>query len=359
MQAEPAIDRPAPVRAGEELDAPALEAYLRAHLPGAEGPLEVEQFPRGYSNLTYLLRMGGRELVLRRPPFGANIKSAHDMGREFTILSGLIDSYGKVPRPLAYCDDASVIDAPFYVMERVRGIILRDRPPKGLELMPERMRAICHSLIDGMVELHGVDHRAAGLEGLAHPEGYVERQVTGWTGRYRRAQTDEVEGMDRAAEWLAANVPPERGASLIHNDYRYDNVVLDPADPTRIIAVLDWEMATIGDPWMDVGTTLGYWTEPGDPPALQQFGVTHLPGNLDRRQWVERYAERSGRDLPDPLFYYVYGLFKVGVIVQQIYARYRQGTTQDPRFAPLIHVVRACGDMALRALERGRIERLY
>jgi aminoglycoside phosphotransferase (APT) family kinase protein len=354
-----AIDRAENVREGEELDLGALEAYLREHLPGAAGPIEIEQFPRGFSNLTYLLRLGERELVLRRPPFGAKIKSAHDMGREFTILSGLIRTYPKVPRPLLYCDDESVIGAPFYVMERVRGIILRNRPPEGLALAPERMRGICRALIETLVELHAVDYRAAGLEGLARPEGYVARQVTGWTGRYRRAETDEVEGMDRAAEWLAANLPPERGAVLIHNDFRYDNVVLDPADPTLVVAVLDWEMATIGDPWMDVGTTLGYWAEPGDPAPLLQFGLTALPGNLDRRQWVESYAERSGRELPDPLFYYVYGLFKIGVIVQQIYARYRQGHTRDPRFAQLIHVVRACGDMATRALERGRIERLY
>jgi aminoglycoside phosphotransferase (APT) family kinase protein len=353
-----ALDQPTAVRPGEELDLAALEAYLRQHLPLPDAPLEIEQFPRGFSNLTYLLRVGEQELVLRRPPFGVRGRGAHDMGREFTILSALIDSYGKVPRPVVHCEDDSVLGAPFYLMERVRGIILRDRPPRGLDLAPDRMREICHALIDGLAELHAVDHRAAGLDTLARPEGYVERQVTGWTERYRRAQTDEVAGMEHAAAWLAANLPPESGAALIHNDYRYDNVVLDPADPTRIVAVLDWEMATVGDPWLDVGTTLGYWTEPGDPAALRQFGLTSLPGNLDRQQWFERYAERSGQTAPDPLFPYVYGLFKIGVIVQQIYARYRQGTTQDPRFAGLIAVVHACGDMATRALDRGRIHGL-
>jgi aminoglycoside phosphotransferase (APT) family kinase protein len=353
------IDEPAGVRPGEELDAAALGAYLRERMPELEGPLVVEQFPHGYSNLTYLLRMGGRELVLRRPPFGANVRSAHDMGREHTVLRALAGVYPKAPRPILRCDDPAVIGAPFYLMERVSGIILRNRVPEGLELTPERMRAVCHGLVDAMVELHGIDYRAAGLDGLAHPRGYVERQVTGWAERYHSARTDEVEGMERAAEWMAANRPPERGAALIHNDFRYDNVVLDPDAPERVTAVLDWEMATVGDPWMDVGTTLGYWTEAGDPPALQQFGITSLPGNLDRQAWVERYAERSGRESPDPLFYYVYGVFKVGVIAQQIHARFRQGYTRDARFAGLGHVVHACGDMAIRALERGRIGRLF
>lgn len=356
---EPAgVDRAAPVRPGEELDAAALQAYLRTHLPGVEGPLRVEQFPSGFSNLTYLLRLGERELVLRRPPPGADVRGGHDVGREFRVLSALHPVYGKVPRPLLFCADAAVPGAPFYLMERVRGVILRGRPPPGVELGPERMRAVCLAAVDTLAELHAVDWRAAGLEGVGRPEGYVERQVSGWTERWSRARTDDVPEMEAAAEWMAAHRPPESGAALIHGDFKYDNLVLDPADPTRVRAVLDWEMATVGDPLMDLGTSLGYWAEPGDPPELLQFGLTHLPGNLDRQGVVERYGERSGRDVSGALFPYVYGVFKVGVIAQQIYARYRKGHTRDPRFGGLIHVVRACGRMAARAVERGRISGL-
>jgi aminoglycoside phosphotransferase (APT) family kinase protein len=319
----------------------------------------VEQFPRGYSNLTYLLRWGERELVLRRPPFGAAIKSAHDMGREHRILSALHPAYPKAPRPLAYCADEAVLGAPFYLMERVRGLILRASPPAGLELTPALMAGMCHSLIDTLAELHSFDYAAAGLASLGNPQGYVERQVSGWSRRYAAARTDDLPALEAAAAWLADNRPPERGTALIHNDFKYDNLIFDPAEPTRVIAVLDWEMATIGDPLMDVGTTLGYWAEEGDPEALRAFGLTSRPGTLSRQGFAEAYAARSGRDIGDILFYYVFGLFKVAVIVQQIYARFRAGHTRDQRFAGLIHLVRACADMADRALQLGRISQLY
>ncbi|MEW5930691.1 MAG: phosphotransferase family protein [Gemmatimonadota bacterium] len=351
-------DRAAAVRPGEELDAAALEAYLRDALPGVAGPVVVEQFPRGFSNLTYLLRAGGREMVLRRPPHGADVRGGHDVEREFRVLSGLRPGYPKVPRPLAFCADPAVLGAPFYLMERVPGVILRDRLPAGLELGPERMRATCLALVDTLAELHAIDPAAAGLEGLGRPEGYAARQVEGWTGRWLRARTDEVPELDEAAAWLARSVPAEDGAALVHNDYKYDNLVLDPADPSRVRAVLDWEMATVGDPLLDLGTALGYWAEAGDPPELRRFGVTWLPGNLDRRGVAEAYAERSGRDVSGILFHYVYGLFKVAVIAQQIYARFLRGHTRDPRFGGLVHVVRACGRMAAAALERGRIHDL-
>jgi aminoglycoside phosphotransferase (APT) family kinase protein len=351
------IDQPTAVR--EALDTAPLEVYLREHLPAANGPLVVEQFPYGFSNLTYLLRMGDLELVLRRPPFGANIRGGHDMGREYRILSGLSKVYSKAPTPMAYCDEVAVIGAPFYVMQRVKGVILRNRLPQDLELKPELMRGLCLSFIDTMVELHNLDFQAAGLGDLGHPEGYVTRQVNGWTKRYHNARTDDIPEMEQVAEWLAAHLPRNSGATLIHNDYRYDNVVLEPSDLTRIVAILDWEMATLGDPLTDVGTTLAYWAEPNDPVELRQFGLTSLPGNLDRQQLVERYAEQSGRDVSNMLFYYVYGLFKNGVIVQQIYYRYRQGLTQDKRFAQLIRMVRTCGQMAMRAIAKERIHNLY
>jgi aminoglycoside phosphotransferase (APT) family kinase protein len=358
---KPPIDEPRAVRAGEELPAAALAAWLAPRVPGLAPPLTVEQFPSGHSNLTYLLRAGDRELVLRRPPFGAAIKTAHDMGREVRILSALAPVYPQAPRPLAACDDPGVIGAPFYVMERVRGVILRGpRPQAAAGLGPGVMRRLSTALVDTLVELHAVDAAAVGLADLGRPEGYVARQVGGWTERYLRAKTDEVPEVEAAAAWLAAHLPPESGAALIHNDFKYDNVVLDPADPTRIIAILDWEMATLGDPLMDLGTTLGYWIDPDDPPEhrLLPFGPTLLPGNLDRTEVVARYAERSGRPVGDVLFYYVFALLKIAVIAQQIYQRYREGHSHDPRFAAMIVGVRVLGQTAARALERGRIDRL-
>jgi aminoglycoside phosphotransferase (APT) family kinase protein len=396
----PALDGSRQVRPGEELDAERLAAWLAENLPAvpepapeaqtpeafppdhphtrlpsaAPGPfpgLEIEQFPGGHSNLTYLLRWNGRELVLRRPPFGTEVATAHDMGREYRVLSHLAGRYPKAPRALAACEDPSVLGAPFYVMERVRGVILRGSTlPPGVELPPERMRRLSEALVDGLAELHAVDVEAAGLAGLGKPAGYAERQVAGWSERWRRAKTDDVPDLDRAAAWLAGNLPTEDSApregsapraALIHNDYKYDNLVLDPADPTRVRAVLDWEMATVGDPLMDLGTTLGYWSDPGEDPALRALpvGPTSLPGNLTRGEVVERYARASGRPVEAPLFYYVYGLFKIAVIAQQIYFRYARGLTRDERFAGLLPVVQTLGRTAARALDKGRIDRLW
>ncbi|MBM3846405.1 MAG: phosphotransferase family protein [Verrucomicrobia bacterium] len=354
------IDQPQAPRSGEELDVAKLAAYLRDRLAEPVDSLDVVQFPRGYSNLTYLLKWGARELVLRRPPFGARIKSAHDMGREFRILSGLQGIYARAPKPLVYCEDESVLGAPFYVMERVTGVILRAQPPPGFAAAPELMRRLSESFIDNLVAIHAVDCHAAGLADLGRPEGYVARQVEGWTKRYRNARTDDIAAMDELATWLDAHRPGESGACLIHNDYKYDNLVLDPADLPHILATLDWEMSTLGDPLMDLGSTLGYWVDADDPPEWRQqaFGVTTLPGNLSREQLVERYAAQSGRSVANPVFYYAYGLFKIAVIVQQIYARYRQGVTKDERFARLIQVVHGASRMAARAIEQERISGL-
>ncbi len=356
------IDQPQRTRLGEELDAVKLEAWLLQALPDLRGPLEISQFPKGYSNLTYLLRVGDRELVLRRPPFGAQIKTAHDMGREYRILSNLIAAYPKVPRPLAFCAEEAVLGAPFYLMERVKGIILRAMPPKGLELEPTLMRRISENFIHNLAEIHGVDYFAAGLGELGKPEGYVTRQVDGWTKRYQNARTDDIPEMDRIAIWLGDHKPADaaRRGCLIHNDYKYDNLVLEPQDVSQIKAVLDWEMATIGDPLMDLGSTLGYWVEPDDPEEWQKqsFGLTTRPGNLNREQLVEQYVAKSGRPVGNAVFYYAYGLFKIAVIVQQIYARYQKRLTQDARFAGLINLVRSAGKTAVLAIEKKRITQL-
>ncbi|MCO5199009.1 MAG: phosphotransferase family protein [Anaerolineae bacterium] len=354
-------DRPKSVRSGEELDGDRLAAYLQTELPDLSGSLEIEQFPSGFSNLTYMVRLGETELVLRRPPFGANIKSAHDMGREYTILSHLHPVFGRVPRPLLYCTDETVIGAPFYVMERVRGVILRAKAKPDMQPTPLLMAQIADSLAQTLVDLHYVDMDAVGLTGFGKPDGYVQRQIEGWARRYLRAKTDNVPSIERAARWLHDNMPSEQGAALIHNDFKYDNVVLDSAEWQHIIAVLDWEMATIGDPMMDLGTSLGYWVEADDPPVMKMLALspTTLPGNPTRAEFVDMYARKSGRAVPNIVFYYVYGLFKVAVIVQQIYKRYVQGHTQDPRFAGLLHAVQACGQMAELAIDKRRIDRLF
>ena len=299
-------------------------------------------------------------MVLRRPPFGAKIKTAHDMGREFRILSHIWTVYPKVPRPLVYCEDESVLGAPFYLMDRVGGVILRAQPPPGLDLHPALMRELSESFIQNLVEIHAIDFAAAGLADLGKPEGYVGRQVEGWSKRYLNARTDDIGEMEHVARWLNEHKPAESGACLIHNDYKYDNLVLDPERLSVIKAVLDWEMATLGDPLMELGSTLGYWVDADDSVQwrAQSFGVTTLPGNFNREELLEEYARRSGRNIPNPVFYYAYGLFKIAVIVQQIYTRYKQGLTKDERFARLIHTVRAASGTAALAIEKGRISRL-
>ncbi|HEU4384633.1 MAG TPA: phosphotransferase family protein [Anaeromyxobacteraceae bacterium] len=355
-----AVDLPGEVREEDRLDPERLLAFLRGAFPGLSGPVEVEQFRRGHSNLTYLLRFGGREAVLRRAPHGANVKTAHDMRREFTILSALQGAYPKAPRPLAFCDDPSVAGAEFYLMERVRGVIVRRGGLPGVELSPSLLSALSAAFVADLAALHAVDVRGGTLAGIGKPEGYVRRQVTGWTERYLRARTDEVPEAESVARWLGGAAPAESGAALVHNDFKYDNLVLDPSDLTRIVAVLDWEMATVGDPLMDLGTSLGYWVDPDDPPEMQAlaFGPTSLPGNLDRRGVVARYATLTGRDPGPMLFQYAFALFKIAVIVQQIYKRFREGKTTDPRFAALGAAVQVLCAQAARAVEKGRIDGL-
>lgn len=355
------IDRSRPVRQGEELATDRLLAYLTANLPGFEGPLTIEQFPAGFSNLTYLLRAGDREVVLRRPPIGAKIKTAHDMGREYRILSHLHPVYKKVPQPFLFCEDEEILGAPFYVMERVTGIILRAQRPRGIELTPETMKDLSETFIENLAEIHEVDYEAAGLGDLGSPQGYVKRQIEGWTRRYYNARTTDVPAIEQLADWLLQHRPDDsQRAALIHNDYKYDNLVLSPEDPGRVVAVLDWEMATIGDPLMDLGTSLGYWVEKTDSEEWQKygFGLTSLPGSFTRAELVDHYSRRTGRRTDDPVFYFAYGLLKIAVIVQQIYSRYQQGLTRDPRFAQLGEMVKACGGLALRAIEYKRIESL-
>jgi aminoglycoside phosphotransferase (APT) family kinase protein len=305
------------------------------------------------------LKTEDKEYVLRKPPKGANIKSAHDMGREFKVLSALKPVYKPIPTPILFCDDATIIGSPFYIMERIQGIILRNKIPKGMELTPEIMRLISESAVDNLAALHSIDLATTGLISMGKPEGYIQRQVEGWIKRYINAETDEIEHMHKTAEWMQANMPLEGTTAFIHNDYKYDNLVLDPSNLNNIIAVLDWEMATVGDALMDLGTSLGYWAEAGDSDALKPFNLTWLPGNLTREEVVQHYSSVKNIPVPNMLFYYVFGSFKIGVIVQQIYARYKKGFTNDERFAGLIHVVKACAANAQKAIRYNRISNFY
>jgi aminoglycoside phosphotransferase (APT) family kinase protein len=294
-------DQPRNVREGEALDAAKVEAYLTRAVPGLSGPVAVRQFPSGYSNLTYLVTVGTRELVVRRPPIGRKAKTAHDMAREFRMLTALRPVFPYVPRALAYCDDESVIGGPFYVMDRVPGIIPRRDFPAGMTLTPGQARRLCERLVDVWAELHAVDAAPIGLADFGKPEGYVRRQVEGWSARYRDARTPDAPEFETVMAWLAERMPPDSGvATIIHNDYKFDNLVLDPADPTRIVGVLDWEMATIGDPWMDLGASLAYWVEATDPEPLQMMRrlPTMLPGMMTRREVVARDPRATGRAAP-------------------------------------------------------------
>ena len=351
------LDAASPVRSGEELDVDRLRAYLAKELGHAVENVEVEQFPNGFSNLTYLVRCGSDEYVLRRPPFGNQVKSAHDMGREFNVLSKLSQVYELAPKPVLYCTDDSVLGASFYLMERRRGVILRRKLPSGFAPEPATFQKLGQAFIDNLARLHAIDYRAAGLGELGKPEGYVERQVNGWIQRYEKAKTDSWPAVDEVAHWLTTNRPAESGAALIHNDYKFDNIVLDENDLTRIVAVLDWEMCTLGDPLMDLGCTLAYWIQADDHDSLKLFvpGPTYLPGNLTRGELIARFAATSGRDVQHVLFYYCYGLYKLAVIIQQIYARYARGFTRDARFADMSRQVESLGLAAARAIEIGRV----
>ncbi|MGB7192601.1 MAG: phosphotransferase family protein [Collimonas pratensis] len=336
------IDQAGAVRGGEELDVAKIAAFLQGIDSSLQGLPVVSQFPGGASNLTYLLSYGERELILRRPPFGAKAKSAHDMLREANIMAELKPVYPYVPSVFATCQDRAVMDSDFYVMERLRGIILRNKLPPGLVLSESDTRQLCLNVIDKMIALHKVDYQAAGLAHLAKGEGYVQRQIAGWSERFRKARTDDVVDCEEVMRWLAEKMPAaDLATCLIHNDFRFDNVVLDADDPLKVIGVLDWEMATLGDPLMDLGNTLAYWVQADDEPQFMMMRrqPTHLPGMLTRKEVIAYYGEQTGYRTDHFDFYEIYGLFRLAVIIQQIYYRFHHGQTTNPQFAMFGHVV--------------------
>lgn len=346
-----------PIRQGEELDAENLRAYLRENLDLKTGEIEVAQFPGGSSNLTYCIKIGVEEYVLRRPPFGNQVKSAHDMSREYNVLSKLSKVYEPAPKPLVYCADDAVIGSEFYLMERRRGLVIRGKAPAALENSPALRRKVCESFIENLARLHALDYDEIGLGDLGKPEGYAVRQVEGWTKRYFNAKTDAHAALESAIEWLGRNIPASNGAALVHNDYKFDNVMLDPSDLTKIVAVLDWEMTTIGEPLMDLGSSLAYWMskKEGDEMLAMPFNPRILMEDIARAELIEMYETASGKRVSDILFYYVFGVFKLAAIAQQIYFRYARGFTKDARFATFNHFVGALGKIAAGAIERGKI----
>jgi len=360
----------ATIRPGEELDLEALEDYLRAHLPELllgepldRVRIEVEQFPGGHSNLTYLARLGGHEFVLRRPPFGPVAPTAHDMPREYRLLVAVHPLFSLAPRPYLLCEDTSVIGVPFYLMERRRGLVIRRETPKEIGNDLNLRRRVSEGMVDTLARLHSVDIYSSGLVNIGKPVGFVTRQVKGWTERWHRSKTSELPEIDQVIQWLADRIPAEpdleagRPATLVHNDFKLDNTMLDPKDPSRVVAVLDWEMCTVGDPLIDVGIFLCYWAKKEDPEARRESisPVTTEPGWISRQEIIERYSKETGRDLSGIAFYEAFALFKVAVVLQQIYFRYVRGQTHDERFKDFDRRVNGLARAALELAERSGI----
>lgn len=347
----------APVRAGEDLDWRAVERHLRENLPQLDGPLEVLQFPNGSANLTYLLRIGGTELVLRRPPFGLIAPGAHDMRREFRVLSRLWRSFDRAPRALLFCDDHSVIGADFFVMERRHGEVVRNVIPPSMAHHENVGRRIGFALVDAMTDLHALDPSACELDDLGRPDGFVRRQVDGWKTRWDLARPDGAPSlMDDIHAELAATLPAAQRVSIVHNDLKLDNCQFDPQDPDRVTSIFDWDMTTLGDPLIDVGTLLNYWPEPTDPPgsmrgSYEGWGRMGLPS---RAEVSARYAERTGTDVSGVAWYEAFAQWKTAVVVQQLYNRWARGESTDPRMAGKADSIPALAASAAALLEAMR-----
>ncbi|MDG2371644.1 MAG: phosphotransferase family protein [Flavobacteriaceae bacterium] len=354
------VDQAIDVRQDELINVISLQEYLHKKLNN-NSMLELLQFPSGYSNLTYLLKMGNQNMVLRRPPHGANIKSGHDMRREFKILSALTGHFNKIPLPIIFCDDKSIIGDEFYIMEKVNGTIFRGSQPQSDLPKPELIPKLVNSFVYTFSEIHSLKVQEIGLQDFGKPEDYVIRQVKGWIKRYNNAKTHDFDGLDKTIQWLSKNIPNNSEACLIHNDFKFDNLMFEIGDKVKVNAVLDWEMATIGDPLMDLGTSLGYWIHETDPEMIQELklNITCLKGTPSREELVHLYGENSGRSVQNILFYFVFGLFKIAGIVQQIYYRYQKGFTKDQRFKELDKGVELLGVMACQAIQKRKIDYLF
>jgi aminoglycoside phosphotransferase (APT) family kinase protein len=328
-----------PVRKGEQLDQNELLNFLNQHFDLANEPLEINQFGAGHSNLTYELKVGDWEAVLRRPPHGPVAPKAHDMGREFNILQDLYPVFPLAPKPYIFSENPSIVGSPFYIMERRRGFVYDTTFPKEVEVTKEFCQQLSASMVDTLVQLHSIDYKKTKLVEFTQPDGFLERQVHGWIGRYVRARTDDIPGVEELTTWLATNIPTSQAPTIIHYDYKLNNAMFSFEDPTKMVGLFDWEMTTVGDPLADVGAAMSYWIEKDDPDLLSKGPgkepVTVNDGFYTRQQFVEEYAKKSGRDLSEIHFYTTFAYFKLAVICQQIYYRYKQGQTQDQRFRDL------------------------
>ncbi|WAH36130.1 phosphotransferase family protein [Alicyclobacillus dauci] len=345
-----------PVRAGEGIDLAPLEKYLRStfrDLPSGE--LELTQFPTGASNLTYALKVGDWEAVLRRPPLGPVAPKAHDMGREFRVLQALVGHFQLAPKPLAFCDDHSVLGAPFFLMERRHGIVLNTDFPTGVTPTRDLGRRLSQQMVNELVGLHQVDYTKTDLVHMTRPEGFMKRQVDGWISRYNRAKTDDVQGVEELMKWLADGVPEESGCAIIHYDYKFNNAMFN-RELTQMVGLFDWEMTTVGDPLADLGAAMSYWLQADDPEMLKvglgKPPITIKDGFFTRREFIEAYAQQSGRDVSRSHFYVTFAFFKLAVIIQQIYYRYKAGQTNDSRFMNMNHGVAALVEWALQSVRR-------
>lgn len=346
------------VRKGEELDIRAIDTVLKAALPSLTGKPQVKQYASGASNLTYALDYPDKRLVLRRPPFGTLPKSGHNMFREYRIMTALKPVFGCVPETVFYTDDKDVIGAEFYVMERAEGHLIHTKIPKDWNWTAKEGRALCAEFFGKLVDLHQVDYKAIGLEDFGRPEGYVARQIGGWNRRFEKAWTDDIEKFEDVRDWLEAKMPAtEMGVGILHGDYRIDNCILQQNDPTKINAVLDWEISALGDPLMDLGNTLSYWIQADDPPEMHGMvrQPSTAPGMMTRQDILDFYADRTGADVSNFQFYYVYGIWRLAVIIQQIYYRYYHGQTDNPKFKSYAQMVNALGQLSRHKIKTGEL----
>lgn len=345
------IDIGGTVRSGEELDIAAVEQWLKSQGMDLQGNPRVTQYSGGASNWTYRIEYDNQDLILRRPPAGTKAKSAHDMVREYTVQKALKPAYPLVPDMVALCTDEAVLGCDFYVMQRVEGIIPRANLPREINFGKTEVRQLCINVLDALIDLHQVNYQGTELASLSkntgktdpNQPGYCQRQVEGWDKRYEKARTLNVPSFKLVRRWLKSNLPADSKTCVIHNDWRFDNVILDPQEPTRVIGVLDWEMATLGDPLMDLGSALAYWVQPDDNMILRAMRrqPTHLPGMFSRKEVVQYYLDKTGMHTSNWTFYEVFGMFRLAVIAQQIYYRYYHKQTRNPAFKNFWLIVHA------------------
>jgi aminoglycoside phosphotransferase (APT) family kinase protein len=346
------------VREGEDFDRQSFQRYLTHHVGGwsVEEALKVTQFTTGFSNLTYLIRSGENETVMRRPPFGPLPPKAHDMKREYQLLEKLHPVFPYVPKPYFFCEDESVIGARFYLMERKKGVIIDEDFPLGYKATEKVCKRISYAVVDALAELHQIDYKEVGLSDFGYPKGFLERQVNGWIKRYERSKTDEIDVVDHLSKWLLNHIPDSQEATIIHNDYKLNNMLFSK-DFSRVEAILDWEMATVADPLFDLAGALGYWVEENDSGLLKNAGissVTTKPGFISRNEFIERYAKKTGRDILSLHFYMTFVYFWLAVVLQQIYFRWKTGQTNDERFSTLNDKVKNLMNYAYEVAETGK-----